>query len=298
MGHKVVAERELKLAVIGGSGLYQLRGSKLLREHVIETPFGPMSDPVREIEIEEKKVFFLARHGQGHRYLPTEVPYRANIWGLKSLGVTHVLAVSAVGIMQEYITPGEMVVPDQIFDRTKGMRPSTFFGEGLVGHVSFADPFCEELRQQIIQASQESGAKTHDGGIYVCMEGPAFSTRAESEFYRKTLNPSVIGMTAIPEAKLAREAELCYGMLALATDYDCWHATEEDVTVEAVLAVLHQNTERAHQIVSRLARNLPSRTSCQELASAQNALMTDRRVIPEGTKQKLEILYGSYFAGR
>jgi 5'-methylthioadenosine phosphorylase len=290
----VVKERELKLAVIGGSGLYQLKGSHLVAEHKIDTPFGPMSDTVRELDIDGKRVFFLARHGQGHRFLPGEVPYRANIFGLKSLKVTHVLAVSAVGIMQEYINPGDMVVPDQIFDRTKGTRPSTFFGEGVVGHVSFADPFCEELRNHIVQAAEESGARVHDGGTYVCMEGPAFSTRAESEFYRKTLQPAVIGMTAIPEAKLAREAELCYGMLALATDYDCWHATEDDVTVEAVMAVLHQNTDLAHRIVRRLTLNLPLMTQCQELRAAQNAIMTDRKIIPEAIRQKLDALYGDY----
>lgn len=294
MGQYEVRERDLKLAVIGGSGLYQLKGARLLQEHQVSTPFGSMSDVVREIEIEGRSVFFLARHGQGHRFLPSEVPYQANIFGLKKLGATHVLAVSAVGIMQEYISPGDMVVPDQIFDRTKGTRPSTFFGDGVVGHVSFADPFCEELRHQIVSAAQVSGAKVHEGGTYVCMEGPAFSTRAESEFYRKTLNPSVIGMTALPEAKLAREAELCYGMLALATDYDCWHATEEDVTVEAVMAVLRQNTDLAHQIVIQLSRSLPRLTKCQELRAAQNAIMTDRKLIPEATKKRLELLYGAY----
>lgn len=294
MGKHVVKERELKLAVIGGSGLYQLKGSQLVSEHLLETPFGPTSDPIREIDLDGRRVFFLARHGQGHRYLPSEVPYRANIFALKTLKVTHVLAVSAVGIMQEYINPGDMVVPDQIFDRTKGNRPSSFFGEGVVGHVSFADPFCEELRHHVVQAAQESGAKVHDGGTYVCMEGPAFSTRAESDFYRKTLHPAVIGMTALPEAKLAREAELCYGMLALATDYDCWHATEDDVTVEAVMEVLHQNTDLALKIIRRLSLDLPQTTQCQELRAAQNAIMTDRRLIPQATRQKLEALYGDY----
>jgi 5'-methylthioadenosine phosphorylase len=290
-----VEPRELKLAVIGGSGLYQVTGSRLIAEHSLDTPFGTPSDPVREVEMAGRRIFFLARHGQGHRLTPSEVPYRANIYGLKSLGVTHILAVSAVGIMKEEIKPGDMVVPDQLFDRTTGIRPSTFFGNGVVGHVSFADPFCEELRQSLIAAAGHCGATVHGGGTYICMEGPAFSTRAESAFYRKTLAPAVIGMTAIPEAKLAREAELCYGMLALATDYDCWHETEADVTVEAVLAVLKANTDLAHRIIHQMAQSLPETTQCQELRAAQNAIMTHSSLIPQETKEKLKLLYGAAF---
>ncbi len=290
-----VEPRPLKLAVIGGSGLYQMTDGRLIAEHKMATPFGTPSDPVREVEVAGCRIFFLARHGQGHRLTPSEVPYRANIYALRALGVTHILSVSAVGIMKEEIKPGDMVVPDQIFDRTKGIRPSTFFGNGVVGHVSFADPFCEELRQTLIVAARQCGATVHGGGIYVCMEGPAFSTRAESDFYRKTMAPAVIGMTAIPEAKLAREAELCYGMLALATDYDCWHETEADVTVEAVLAVLKANTDLAHRIIQQLAQSLPETTQCQELRAAQNAIMTHPSLIPQETKDKLKLLYGAYW---
>jgi len=226
--------------------------------------------------------------------LPSEVPYRANVHALKQLGVTHLLAVSAVGIMQEHIQPGDMVVPDQLFDRTKGVRASTFFGEGVVGHVAFADPFCEELRQFLLQASQQTQAKVHDGGTYVCMEGPQFSTRAESHFYRREVDATVIGMTALPEAKLAREAEMCYAMLAMGTDYDCWHEAEEDVSVEAVVAVLKANAECANDIVKALIRLLPESSDCACLDAAQFAIMTAPDAISDAAKARLQVLYGRY----
>jgi len=287
--HKLVS-----LAVIGGSGLYQMDGVKVVKEHDLTTPFGKPSDAIIESHIDGRVVYFLPRHGRGHRLTPSEVPYRANIHALKQLGVTHVLAVSACGIMRDEIKPGDMVVPDQIFDRTKGVRESTFFGDGLVGHVSFADPFCDELRQIIIAACKANKATTHGSGTYVCMEGPMFSTRAESHQYRKTLDPAVIGMTAIPEAKLAREAELSYAMLALATDYDCWHETEQDVTVEVVMAVLKANAALANAIVKTVAATLPQHSSSPALHAARHAIMTNPAVIPAATKQRLALLYGAY----
>ncbi len=284
-----------KLGVIGGSGIYQMDGAKVVREHDIETPFGKPSDPVIETDINGRRVFFIPRHGKGHRLTPSEVNYRANIYALKKLGVTHVLAVSAVGIMKESIRPGDMVVPDQIFDRTKGVRASTFFGEGCVGHVSFADPFCSELRGVIISSAKANDARVHNGGTYVCMEGPQFSTRAESHFYRKTLEPSVIGMTGLPEAKLAREAELCYAILALATDYDCWHETEEDVSVEAVMSVLKANSELANRVVKKVSDLLATTSTCSCQHAAETAIMTRHDLIPGKTKEHLSLLYGKYF---
>jgi 5'-methylthioadenosine phosphorylase len=286
---------QTKLGVIGGSGIYQMDGAKVVGEHDLDTPFGKPSDPVIETDINGRRVFFIPRHGKGHRLTPSEVNYRANIYALKKLGVTHVLAVSAVGIMKESIRPGDMVVPDQIFDRTKGVRASTFFGEGCVGHLSFADPFCGELRSVIANSAKASAARVHDGGSYVCMEGPQFSTRAESHFYRKTLEPAVIGMTGLPEAKLAREAELCYAMLALATDYDCWHETEEDVSVEAVLAVLKANSELANRIVKKVSDSLATTSTCPCLHAAEMAIMTRHDLIPGKTKENLSLLYGKYF---
>jgi 5'-methylthioadenosine phosphorylase len=285
------------LGVIGGSGVYQIAGVQFKKEHVLNTPFGKPSDHIFEADIEERSVYFLPRHGRGHVLTPSEVNYRANIYAMKSLGVTHLLAVSAVGIMQESIKPGDMVIPDQLFDRTRGQRSSSFFGEGLVGHVMFADPFCDEMRQIVLKASDAEGATTHNGGTYVCMEGPQFSTRAESHFYRKTLAPSVIGMTAIPEAKLAREAELSYGMLALATDYDCWHETEDDVSVDAVIAVVRANATLANNIIIRVAKNLPQASSASSLYAARHAIMTDSSKISHDIKKRVEVLWGHYLNG-
>ncbi len=283
--------KKVTLGVIGGSGVYKMNGVDIVKEHDIDTPFGKPSDKVLEAKMSGRTVFFIPRHGVGHRHLPSEVPYAANIYALKTLGVTHVLAVSAVGIMQENIKPGDMVVPDQIFDRTKGTRRSTFFGDGCVGHVTFADPFGQEMRETIVKSAKECNAAVHDGGPYVCMEGPQFSTRAESQMYRDTIKPSVIGMTGIPEAKLAREAELCYGMLALATDYDCWKEDEADVTVEAVLAVLKANAEMANNIVKKVASNLPTESNCPTLYAAEYAIMTNKDHIPQTTKTNLLPLY-------
>lgn len=286
----------VKLGIIGGSGVYQMPGVEFVKEHAISTPFGEPSDKVIEGKLHGRTVFFLPRHGKGHRFTPSEVNYRANIYALKSLGVTHVLAVSAVGIMKEHIRPGDMVIPDQIFDRTKGKRAETFFGEGIVGHFEFADPFDSVFCQWIEHAAKSVTDRVHFGGAYVCMEGPAFSTRAESHHYRETLRPAVIGMTAIPEAKLAREAEMCYGMLALATDYDCWHEGEDDVSVEAVLAVLKGNGEKANNIVKALIAKLPETHESRIFSLGTYAIMTSRELIPDHRKQALKLLWGKYLA--
>ena len=287
--------KPIALAVIGGSGVYEMSGVEVVAEHDIETPFGKPSDMIVETRIECRSVYFLPRHGRGHIHLPSEIPNRANIYALKTLGVTHVLGVSAVGIMQEHILPGDMIVPDQLFDRTRGLRDATFFGDGIVGHVMFADPFCDELRAIAIQSAKDVGVTVHDGGSYVCMEGPQFSTRAESHFYRKTLKPSVIGMTAIPEAKLAREAEMCYAIIATGTDYDCWHEGEEDVTVEAIIEVLHQNADMAKAIVKKAAGILPETSSCECLSSAEFAIITAPDRISEAARERLKPLYGHYW---
>jgi len=288
-----------RLGIIGGSGVYGIEGADLIGELPLETPFGRPSDPVTEMRLKgsSRSFYFIPRHGKGHRLTPSEVNYRANIHAMKQLGVTHLMAVSAVGIMKEQIRPGEMVVPDQIFDRTKGTRASTFFGDGVVGHVSFADPFCKTFSALVAAASDTQGATTHRGGTYVCMEGPQFSTRAESHFYRATLAPSVVGMTALPEAKLAREAEMCYGMLALATDYDCWNEHEGDVSVDAVVAVLKQNAALANRIVQSVAESLPVTSRCSCHAAAQGAIMTSPATIPTAAREKLSVLYGRYLKG-
>ncbi len=283
------------LGVLGGSGVYEMEGVKLVKEHHISTPYGDPSDAIVEVELAGRTAFFLPRHGKGHRLLPSEVNYCANIYALKSLGVNYLLAVSAVGIMQDSIHPGDMVIPDQIFDRTKGVRRSTFFGEGIVGHVEFADPFAPDMISYIETAARSQSDRVHVGGAYVCIEGPQFSTRAESRHYRATLEPSVIGMTGLPEAKLAREAEICYGMLALATDYDCWNESQDDVTVDAILAVLKSNSEKAKAIIKELITNLPETSTSPLLDAGKYAVITSPNLIPEQRKKDLDLIYGKYF---
>ena len=285
----------VRLGVIGGSGVYQMEGVDIVGEYDLETPFGSPSDRVIHARIGERAVFFLPRHGKGHRIMPSQINFRANIHALKQLDVTHVLAVSAVGIMKEHIRPGQMVVPDQLFDRTKGIRSSTFFGDGIAGHVSMADPFCDDLRRIALQAAQQSGATVHDGGTYVCMEGPQFSTRAESRFYRHAVDAAVIGMTAVPEAMLAREAEMCYAMLAMGTDYDCWHEEEADVSVETVLEIVHKNAALGNDIVKAAAGLLPTDTDCECLHAARHAVITAPDAISDEAKERLALLYGKYF---
>lgn len=276
----------IPLAVIGGSGFYEMPGLEAVETVTISTPFGPTSDPIRIGRLGGQRVAFLARHGTGHRLLPSELPQRANFWALKQLGVERVLAVSAVGSLREEYRPGDMVVPDQLIDRTLGARPSTFFGEGIVAHVAMADPFCPQMRAAALEAGRSAGGTVHDGGTYVVIEGPAFGTRAESHLYR-SWGASIVGMTALPEAKLAREAELCYAVLASVTDYDSWHQEERPVDAATVLRVLRENVERSQAAVRWLAEHLPPR-DCECSRTLDAAVVTAPDAIPPGTRERLE----------
>lgn len=279
-----------RVGVIGGSGFYELLENA--REVRVETPFGDPSDVYFLGEIGGVPVAFLPRHARGHRILPSEVNYRANIWGMKALGVHYVLSASAVGSLREELKPLDIVVPDQLYDRTKA-RPSTFFGDGVVVHMSFADPFCPYVSQHIVAAGSAVGATVHEGGTYVCIEGPQFSTRAESNVYRRQ-GFDIIGMTNLQEAKLAREAELCYATMALVTDYDVWYEGEEDVTLEQVLENVRRNVETAQAIVRRVVPALDLERDCGCRHAVEHAINTPAELIPEGTKQKLDLLIGRY----
>jgi 5'-methylthioadenosine phosphorylase len=283
------------IGIIGGSGLYEMAGLEDVREVEISTPFGATSDALATGRYAGRDLVFVPRHGRGHRFLPAEVPYRANIWALKSLGVEWVISLSAVGSLEEDLHPGEICLPDQFIDRTWG-RASTFFGGGIAGHVGFADPICAELQQAVWDTRQAVGARFHRGGVYVCMQGPQFSTRAES-FLHRSWQARVIGMTNATEAKLAREAELCYVTVALVTDYDCWHESEEEVTVEAVLEVLRQNVDTAKRIIQEAVPRVPARRTCPCGAAARYAIMTAPEQIPPETRRAVELLYGKYLGG-
>jgi 5'-methylthioadenosine phosphorylase len=282
------------LGVIGGSGLYALDGLTAVRDVRVETPFGPTSDVMVRGRLGDIEMVFLPRHGRRHHLTPSEVPYRANIWAMKSLGVGWVLSVSAVGSLAEAIAPGHMVVIDQFIDRTQG-RASTFFGSGCVAHVGFGDPVCGTLRRYLLEAACEVGGTTvHDGGTYVCMEGPAFSTRAESELYR-SWGAQVIGMTNLPEAKLAREASISYATLAMATDYDCWNTDHDDVTVEQVISVLRTNAQRARHIVAAVAERVASHRGPAPMHDAlATALITPADAITAEMRQRLAPIIGAY----
>ncbi|AJF05994.1 S-methyl-5'-thioadenosine phosphorylase [Geoalkalibacter subterraneus] len=283
------------IGVIGGSGLYQMEGLSDLREVHVETPFGPPSDAFITGVLDGVKMVFLPRHGRGHRFLPSEVNYRANIYGMKTLGVERIISVSAVGSMREDIEPGHIVIPDQFFDRTQGKRASTFFGNGVTGHVQFADPVCADLAAVLGESAKSVGANVHRGGTYLCIEGPNFSTRAESRIYR-SWGVDIIGMTNLPEARLAREAEICYATIALATDYDCWHEGHDDVSVEAVIAIIQKNVATARNIVKASASRLDASPCTRGCADAlQYAIMTDKALIPEKTRKELEPIMGRYF---
>lgn len=275
------------VGIIGGSGLYQMAGLIVDELRVVETPWGLPSDPYITGSVNGTPVVFLSRHGKGHRYLPTEINYRANIAGLKSLGVERVLSVSAVGSLKEEIPPGMMVVVDDFIDLTK-KREMTFYGAGAVGHTGFGDPVCPQVAGSFLDATQKLGYSFHKGGTYVCIEGPSFSTKAESRLYR-SWNADVIGMTNATEARLAREAGLCYATLALATDYDCWHPDHDMVTVADVLAVMHDNVEKANAILIEAIEKLPERT-CNCAAALKTSLVTDHSVIPEKTRKNLKFL--------
>ncbi len=277
---------DIELAVIGGSGFYAIPGLTALEEVRVETPFGPPSDAIRIGTLGGARIAFLARHGRHHSLLPTEIPQRANFWALKSLGVRRVLAVSAVGSLREEYRPGDLVVPDQLIDRTRGVRPSTFFGSGVVAHVGFSDPFSQAMRLGILAAARASGAPAHDGGSYVCIEGPAFGTRAESHLYRQW-GANVVGMTALPEAKLAREAEMSYALLAAVTDYDCWHDGHEAVDAAAVFAVLKANVAVSQRLVGTFAGALPDISGCPAQTALDSALVTPTAAIPQEALERL-----------
>ncbi|MCA1829775.1 MAG: S-methyl-5'-thioadenosine phosphorylase [Myxococcales bacterium] len=283
------------LGIIGGSGLYELPGLTGVRRRRRTTPFGDPSDEIVTGQLGEQEVAFVSRHGKGHRYSPTEVPYRANLHAFRQLGVTRVISVSAVGSMKEAIAPGHMVLPTQYIDRTVA-RPRTFFENGVVAHVAFADPVCPQLHEHMKGACFAAGATFHAGGTYLCIEGPQFSTRAESELYR-SFGVSVIGMTAMPEAKLAREAELCYATLALATDYDCWHAGHESVTVAQVLETMKKNVATAREIVRNAALGLSrlEERSCGCGRALESAVMTAPAQIPNAARERLALLLGDRF---
>lgn len=282
------------VGVIGGSGLYEMEGLTDVKSVKVETPFGAPSDEYITGMLGDVKMVFLPRHGRGHRFTPSEVNYRANIYGMKKLGAEWVISVSAVGSMKEEIKPGHIVIVDQFFDRTKG-RASSFYGNGVVGHVEFADPVCPDLSNVLHGAAKAAGATVHKGGTYICIEGPQFSTRAESKIYR-SWGVDVIGMTNIPESKLAREAEICYATVALSTDYDCWHETEESVTLEAIMSIIKANVAMAKDIIRKAVPAITGARACKCATALQYATVTDPKAIPAKTREDLDLLLGKYIA--
>jgi 5'-methylthioadenosine phosphorylase len=285
---------DVKIGVIGGSGLYEIEGFSDKEEVNIKTPFGEPSDIITIGKLAGVKMAFLPRHGKGHRISPTELPVKANIYALKSLGVERIISISAVGSLKEEIHPLDIVIPDQFIDRTKS-RVNTFFGEGIVVHVGFSEPFCPVLSQILYQSAKDAGAVVHRGGTYVVMEGPLFSTQAESFLYR-SWGASVIGMTALPEAKLAREAEICYATLACVTDYDCWHEEHDAVTIDMVIANLLKNIDKAKNILKSVVSHITERRDCSCAVALKNAIITSPEYIPEKKKKELELLIGKYIA--
>ena len=282
----------MKVGIIGGSGLYNLKELEKIDNVQLDTPFGKPSSDFLTGEVHDIPVIFIPRHGLGHVLLPTEIPFRANIWGLKKLGVTHLISVGAVGSLKEEIIPGHMVFPDQFIDLTRH-RTSTFFGNGVVAHVQFGDPVCSKLCEKLVQAAQAVGATIHLGGTYICMEGPAFSSRAESLLYR-SWGADVIGMTNAQEAKLAREAEMAFASIALATDYDCWHVSESEVNVEDIIKVMHENVETARRIIVETLRNLPPDFPNSQQDALKFALITEKSKIPQKTRSDLDLLLSKY----
>ena len=283
---------EVRLGVIGGSGLYQIEGLTDVEEVRVKTPFGDPSDAITLGTLEGERVAFLPRHGRGHRISPTEIPVRANIYALKSLGVERIISVSAVGSLKEKLPPLDLVIPDQLLDRTRS-RVGSFFGGGVVVHVAFADPFCPALSRALYQACQGEGVGVHKGRTLVVIEGPLFSTRAESLLYR-SWGADIIGMTALPEAKLAREAEICYATLASVTDYDCWHEGHASVNIEMVIANLKKNVERAKSVLRKLVTAVPGERDCACATALKDAIITDTKLIPAKRKQELALLIGKY----
>ena len=283
---------ERRIGIIGGSGLYEMEGLEKTEEVPVETPFGEPSDSILTGSLGGRPVAFLSRHGRGHRLSPSLINYRANIFALKKLGVEWIISVTAVGSMKEEIEPGQIVIPDQFIDRTY-LRESSFFGDGIVVHVAIADPVCKALSGALGTAGEKVGARVRKGGTYICMEGPQFSTRAESAVYRSH-GVDVIGMTNMPEAKLAREAEICYSTLALASDYDCWHPHWGDVSVEGVIDMLRKNVETARGVIREVVGTIPEERACPCATALRSAILTDKAAVPEQVKKDLDLLIGKY----
>ena len=281
-----------KIGVIGGSGLYEMEALKNKESVKIDTPFGSPSDKYITGSLNSKEVVFLPRHGCGHSILPSELNFKANIYGMKVLGVDRILSVSAVGSLKKEIVPGDIVIPFQFYDHTR-FRPSTFFGNGIVGHLPFGDPICLDTAHVVFKAAQKAGANVHKGGTYICIEGPQFSTRAESNIYR-TWGMDIIGMTNVNEAKLAREAEICYTTIALSTDYDCWYEEEESVTAESVIEVIKKNVQMAREIIAESVAMMPEKRKCPCVNILKNAVMTDPNIIPDEIKKNLKPVIGKY----
>ena len=286
---------QAKIGVIGGTGLYDIEGMTDIEEVDITTPFGKPSDAITIGKLEGVGIAFLPRHGKGHRILPTELPVRANIYALKSLGVEHIIAINSAGSFKLEVKPGDLVILDQLIDRTRS-RVNSFFGDGIAAHIPFAEPFCPVLSQILYQAAQEAGAGVHPRGTCIVMEGAAFSTRAESRLY-KSWGADVIGMTALPEAKLAREAEICYAVVACVTDYDSWHERTEPVTVDVILKVQHQNIDAAKQIIKLAVSRIPPRRNCECATALKTAFVTDPAAMPAEQKKKLDLIIGKYLKG-
>jgi len=283
---------QAKIGVIGGTGLYEIEGMTDIEEVNIDTPFGQPSDAIVIGRLGGVGIAFLPRHGKGHRIMPSEVPSRANIYAFKSLGVEHIIAICSAGSFKEEIKPGDLLVPDQLIDRTRN-RASTFFGEGIVAHIPFANPFCPVLSEVLYESAKEIGASVHPRGTYVVMEGPAFSTRAESRLYR-SWGADIIGMTPLPEAKLAREAEICYAIIACISDYDSWHERKESVTVEVILDTLRRNVDTTKRIIKLAVNRIPERRDCKCATALTMALVTDPALMPAQQKQKLKLIIGNY----
>lgn len=286
--------QQAEIGIIGGSGLYSMPGLSATREEKVSTPFGDPSDAFVLGELDGRKVVFLARHGRGHRLLPSELNFRANIYAMKKLGVERILSVSAVGSLKEEHKPTDFVVPDQFIDRTFH-RVSTFFGEGIVGHVAFGDPVCATVAAAIVSGCETTGVVGKPKGTYVCMEGPQFSTRAESNLYR-SWGADVIGMTNLQEAKLAREAEICYATMAMVTDYDCWHESHDAVTVDQIIAVLNQNAANAAKVVRAAVAAMPTERTCACASALKFAILTQPSAIPSATREKLDLILGKYLS--
>jgi 5'-methylthioadenosine phosphorylase len=287
-----MAKAEARIGVIGGSGLYEIDGMTDVKEIDVVTPFGKPSDAITVGKLGGVGIAFLPRHGKGHRIMPTELPSRANIYALKSLGVEHIIAINSAGSFKKEVKPGELLIPDQIIDRTRG-RANTFFGDGVVAHIGFAEPFCPDLSKVLYESAKKAGAAVHAKGTMVVMEGPAFSTRAESQLY-KSWGADIIGMTALPESKLAREAEICYAIIGCVTDYDSWWEPGTPVTVEMILDTMHKNIEMSKKIIKLAVSRIAAKRTCTCPHAVENAIVTDPKTIPPATKKKLGLIIGKY----